>query len=309
MRQNSIAGPSLKDWLGLAVLVIAWGSAYGMTSIALADFDPATLVAVRLWIGAALLGVACLVTGAQLPPLSNAKAWGALVLIAATGTLFPFTLISTAQQSVPSALAAIYPAAAPLCVAVMAHFLVPGEGLSWRRAIGILIGFGGVAALFLPGLIGEADGAGLQAPLLPQMLLLAGALCYATSTIMVRLLGLSMNPIAMSFGFCACSALMSVPAGLIAGAALPESLSPASGLAALGLGLLSTGIGALVYVQCIQRVGPVFMSNVGNLAPFWSLMVGLTFLNESLPPTAFIGLGLILAGIWFVQHRPSQARA
>jgi drug/metabolite transporter (DMT)-like permease len=270
-----------------------------MTSVALRDFHPALLVSLRLLIGAALLGGLCAATGVRLPAFSDRRSWIALVVIAATGTLFPFSLISTAQQALPSALAAIYVAASPLCVAVLANVLVPGERLTWRRALGVMFGFVGVAALFVPGLLGS-DLSGVL-PVVPQLMVLAAAISYATSGILVRLSGLSIAPLALSFGFCTCAAVMSVPLALATGATWPSVISVPSSFAVLGLGVFSTGVGAWVYVLSIRNVGAVMTSNVGNLAPFWSLLVGTAFLSERLPATAFVALLMILAGIGLVQ--------
>ena len=46
----------LTHWLLLFALVAMWGSAFMMTGVAVRGFTPATLVAIRLVIAAALLG-------------------------------------------------------------------------------------------------------------------------------------------------------------------------------------------------------------------------------------------------------------
>ncbi|MFN5271400.1 MAG: EamA family transporter, partial [Hyphomonadaceae bacterium] len=74
----------------------------------------------------------------------------------------------------------------------------------------------------------------------------------------------------------------------------------------LGLGVLSTGVANLVYVLTIRRVGPVFMSNVGNLAPFWSILVGALAFGEALPATTFAALAILLFGVWLVQRQGAR---
>jgi drug/metabolite transporter (DMT)-like permease len=76
--------------------------------------------------------------------------------------------------------------------------------------------------------------------------------------------------------------------------------------AILGLGVLSTGVANLVYVLTIRRVGPVFMSNVGNLAPFWSILVGALAFGEALPATTFAALAILLFGVWLVQRQGAR---
>lgn len=296
----SVPRPTPGDFGLLAVLIVLWGSAYGMTFVAVEAVPPAVLVCLRLWVGAMVLGLGVRVIGAPLPRLGDARAWGVLALIGACGTLLPFLLISFAQTRVPSALAAVFIAAAPLAVAVLSHVFVPGERLNWRRAAGLVVGFAGVCLLFAPALIEGGVGA---ASLSDQGLLLLAAVLYGATSVIVRLTGPAMHPVVMAFGYVGFAALMSVPPAVLAWPAggLPvEALHVA---AILGLGIGSTGVANFVYVQAIRRVGPVFMSNVGNLAPFWSLLIGAVFLNEALPSTLYAALAVILLGVWLVQRR------
>ena len=295
--------PNLVDWLLLIALVIVWGSAYAMTQIGVEVLPPALLVSARLIIGALVLGIAALVMRARLPPLSAHKTWGALALIGATGTLLPFLLISTAQQTVPSALAAIYIAAAPLTVAILCHFLVPSEKLNAMRALGVAIGFGGVCLLFAPALSDQSAGA---TPLLSQGLLLVAAFLYGSTSVMVRLVNPDLHPVAMSFGFVTLAAIFSIPFSIVAWPTQPIEFETRHVLAVLALGAIATGLANLQYVLTIRRVGPIFMSIVGNLAPFWSILVGALAFGETLPATTFLALIILLVGVWLVQRQGAR---
>lgn len=290
----------MSDYANLALLIILWGSAYGMTHVGVEAVPPAVLVSARLTIGALVLGIGVLVLRAPVPPLRETKTWGVLALIGACGTLLPFLLISIAQKNVPSALAAVYIAAAPLTVAVLCHMFVPGERLNLRRGLGLVVGFGGVCLLFAPALLAQGTGG---ASLPDQTLLVVAAFLYGSTSVIVRLAGPATHPIVMAFGYVGLAALMSLP--LAAASWPPEGLHVEGRhiAAMLGLGIGATGIANLAYVQAIRRVGPVFMSNVGNLAPFWSILIGAVFLGEALPPTLYAALAVILIGVWMVQRR------
>jgi drug/metabolite transporter (DMT)-like permease len=274
-----------------------------MTHIGVEVLPPALLVSARLTIGSIVLGIGAIAFKAKLPPLSDRKTWIALALIGATGTLLPFLLISTAQKTVPSALAAIYIAAAPLIVAILCHFLVAGEKLNAKRAIGIGIGFGGVCLLFAPTLMDHSIGA---ASVTSQALLLIAAFLYGATTVMVRLVNPNLHPIAMSFGFVTLAAIFSIPFSIAAWPPEGVNLDTRHLLAVLGLGAFSTGLANMLYVVSIRSVGPVFMSNVGNLAPFWSICVGAIAFGEALPATTFLALAILLAGVWLVQRQGTK---
>ena len=280
-----------------------WGSAYAMTHIGVEVLPPALLVTARLSIGAFVLGIGMVLFKARLPNLSDTKTWSALALIGATGTLLPFLLISTAQKTVPSALAAIYIAAAPLVVAILCHFLVASEKLNAKRALGIAIGFGGVCLLFAPALMDQGVGG---TSIGSQILLLVAAFLYGATTVLVRLTNPNLHPVAMSFGFVTLAALFSIPFSIAAWPAAGVTLDASHILAVLGLGAFSTGLANLLYVITIRRVGPIFMSNVGNLAPFWSIFVGAMAFGEALPATTFIALAILLLGVWIVQRQGTR---
>jgi uncharacterized membrane protein len=175
-----------------------------------------------------------------------------------------------------------------------------GEKLNAKRAFGIAIGFGGVCLLFAPALLDHGVGA---TSLGSQALLLVAAFLYSTTTIMVRLVNPNLHPVAMSFGFVTLAAVFSIPFSI---ASWPEGgvvLETRHMVAILGLGALCTGLANMLYVLTIRRVGAVFMTNVGNLAPFWSILVGAVAFSEALPATTFIALAIMLVGVWLVQRR------
>jgi drug/metabolite transporter (DMT)-like permease len=274
-----------------------------MTHIGVEVLPPAVLVCARLTIGAIVLNIAMRVFGAKLPTLSDKKTWGVLGLIGVCGTLAPFLLISIAQKTVPSALAAIYIAAAPLAVATLCHFFVPSERLNAKRAFGIAVGFAGVCLLFAPALLDHGIGA---TPIASQALLVVAAFLYGSTTVIVRLSNPNVHPIAMSCGFVTIAAIISLP---MAFATWPEggvNLTPRHIIAVLALGTFSTGLANLLYVVSIRRVGPIFMSNVGNLAPFWSILVGAVAFGEALPTTTFFALAILLLGVWLVQRQGAR---
>lgn len=274
-----------------------------MTHIGVEVLPPALLVSARLTIGTVVLGIGVLSQRASLPALNDIKTWRALAIIGATGTLLPFLLISTAQKTVPSALAAIYIAAAPLAVAILCHFLVPGEKLNAKRAFGVAVGFGGVCLLFAPSLMSTGIGA---TPLISQALLLAAAFLYGSTTVMVRLVNPQLHPVAMSFCFVGLAAAFSIPFSVAAWPTEAILMEPRHVFAVLGLGVLATGLANMLYVITIRRVGPVFMSNVGNLAPFWSIFVGAMAFGEALPATTFVALVVLLLGVWLVQRQGTK---
>lgn len=282
--------PHSGDWISLLALTVLWGSAFMLNEIALASLPPSVLVAGRILIAAALIYGYLRLTGNSLPAFG--RAWSPMLVLALFGNVLPFHLIAWSQLHIDSSLAGILMAVMPLFVLTLAHFLVPGARLTPYRAAGFVVGFAGVVVIIGPdfarGPVGNLAFWGAIAAL-------GAALSYSISTIYARRLGAG-DPVRRSAGMLIVASLMSLPAAAID---LPAITTPGVGAAvALGiLGLLTTGFATLLYFRIVQGPGPTFLSLVNYLVPAWAVLAGALFLDESLSPSIFAGLVLILCGI------------
>src|SRR6187455_321039 len=100
------------DWLVFLALGFMWGSSYLFIKLAVDSFPTFTLITLRLLIGAAFLWVVLRAAGTPLP--RSRRTYGHLLVMATINIAIPFTLITWAEQSVDSALAAIINASVPL---------------------------------------------------------------------------------------------------------------------------------------------------------------------------------------------------
>jgi drug/metabolite transporter (DMT)-like permease len=80
--------------------------------------------------------------------------------LALAGNCVPFWLISFGLQRIDSGLAGILMGIMPLTTMVLAHFFVPGERLNTTKAIGFMVGFGGLVMLIGPAALAELRGEG-----------------------------------------------------------------------------------------------------------------------------------------------------
>ena len=80
-----MARHGLEDWLLLLALVVLWGSAFGLTDLALAGFSPLQVVTGRLWIGALVLLVTMGPPRRWLP--RDARSWRFLVAMSVFGNV------------------------------------------------------------------------------------------------------------------------------------------------------------------------------------------------------------------------------
>lgn len=282
--------PGIGDWLWLLVLTALWGTAFMFTEIALRAFPPTVLVFGRIAIAAVVVTGFLLATGSRLPRAG--REWLALLIMALTGNVLPFHLISWGQLSVPSSLAGVLMATMPLFVLTLSHFFIPGSRLTGYRVLGFLAGFAGVFVVIGPDALGGLQG---NASLFGALAVLAGAVSYAVSAVYARLRGAS-DPITLSAGMLIAGSLASLPTAA-AGAARILSPGPTEIAALVVLGLFSTGYATVIYFRLVKGPGPNFLSFVNYLVPVWAILAGAVVLDEIVTLNVYAGLALILAGI------------
>jgi drug/metabolite transporter (DMT)-like permease len=292
-----------RDWGLLAALVALWGSNFMFVKIGVATVPPATLVASRLVIGAVILVAVVRAMGHTFPPLG--RAWIPYVVLAVVGNSLPFWLITTGQQSLDSALAGILMAIMPLTTLVLAHFFVAGERMTRNRLAGFLLGFAGIIVLMGPAALSGLGGSSVA--ILAQLCVLAGALCYATQSVLVRLM-LRGNVMVASAAIIAIAALISLPIALVVDQPWNLAPSEASIYTVIWIGIGPTALATIVYLKLIGSAGPTFMSLTNYCIPVVALLLGVWLLGEVPGANAYTGLLMILTGIAISQLRRAQNR-
>lgn len=281
---------TLVDWLSLLALSLLWGSSFAINEVALRSFSPAMLVAGRIFISAIVLYLFMRASGVRLP--RSVQGWVPMLVMAVFGNLLPFQLVAWAQLHIDSSLAGVLMAVMPLFVLTLAHFFLPHSQLTASRVAGFLLGFLGVVFVIGPATFATLDG---NMVLAGALAVLAAAFSYSVNSVYARRLGAT-DPAQMSAGMLLMTSLLCLPQAALG---LPTLGVPSvSAVAALlALGLLSTGLATIIYFRVVQGPGPTFLSMVSYLVPACAVVVGALFLDESLAPSAYFGLVLILGGI------------
>jgi drug/metabolite transporter (DMT)-like permease len=297
-----VAARTLKDWGLLAALVALWGSNFMFIKLGVATVPPATLVASRLAIGAVILVAVVRAMGHTFPPLG--RAWTQYVVLAIVGNCLPFWFITWGQKSIDSALAGILMAIMPLATLLLAHFFVDGERMTRNRIGGFLLGFAGIVVLMGPVALSGLGGSPVE--VLAQLAVLAGALCYATQSVLVRLM-LKGHVMVASAAIIVIAALISLPVALVVDQ--PWNLSPSreSLYTVIWIGIGPTAIATLVFLKLIGSAGPTFMSMANYCIPVVALFLGVALLGEEPGANGYTGLLLILSGIALSQLRRNPA--
>src|SRR5919199_6502716 len=161
----------------LLLLSAIWGSSYMFIKVGVRDFEPGTLVDIRLALAAAVL-VAYIALRGRLRRLRAALAPGAVV--GTVGMALPFVLISWGETHIDSGIAGVANASVPIFVALLALRYAPGERVRGVRLFGLAVGIAGVAVVS-----GVHPRGGAWA-VVGTLAVVLSSLCYAVSSLYVQ---------------------------------------------------------------------------------------------------------------------------
>jgi drug/metabolite transporter (DMT)-like permease len=286
------------DWLILGTLALIWGGAFFFIGVAVRHVPPLTYVWLRLTIAAVAMWLFLTYKGEKLGlPRS---AWGSILLLALLNNALPFTLFGWGQTHIASGLASILNATTPIWGVVVAHFWTHDERMSPRKIAGVLLGFGGVATMIGPSLLSS-----LGTNALAQLACVTASLSYALAAVWARRFrrqGLS--PMSVTTGQLTAGAVMMLPLSLLVDRPWTQAFPPLSAIGAItGLALLCTAFGYVLYFRLIATSGATNALLVTLLVPPVAILLGGLFLNETLAPQDFLGLGLIALGLAAIDGR------
>jgi drug/metabolite transporter (DMT)-like permease len=286
--------------LGLMLLLSAiWGASFMLIKIAVGDLGPMTLAGLRVLTGSVVLALIIRAKGQRFP--RGWRLWGRFAVMGATGILVPFAAISWGTQYIASGLSAILNASMPLFTFITA-MLWGNEKATWKRGLGVLIGFGGILILTWPNLQ-----SGLQTSLLGELAVVLAALSYAVAIVYAKRVLSDQPPLLASLGQVSTGFILFVPL-----MALEQPWTHTPLLVSIGavmiLGVFGTAIAYLIYYRLLASVGATTTSIVTYIVPVFGIFWGWAILGERLSWNAFVALAMILSGLLLVNRLPIRRR-
>ena len=207
----------------------------------------------------------------------------------------PFTLLTFGLRQVPSAFAGVAMGALPILLVPLVWLFSPDEGIGPRRIIGVALGFVGLALLIGP------DETTSEGSFWGKLAVMGAVLSYAVGSVITRRAP-KMPPVAFAGASLVIGAVIVLPIALMA-EGVPQDWPLRETATLVYLGLLPTGIAAVIRVRIITTAGSLFMSFVNYMVPIWSVIFGVVLLSEDLPSQLYLALAIILAGIAIAQWR------
>ena len=286
------------DWLLLLVLAVIWGAAFFFIGVAVRHVPPLTYVWLRLTIGSAALWSYMVLK--REPLALPRQVWGSILLLAILNNALPFALFGWSQTHIASGLASILNATTPIWGVLVAHFLTHDERMSPRKVAGVLLGFGGVAAMIGPSLLSNIGSSGLA-----ELACVAASLSYALAAVWARRFRkMGLPPMAVTTGQLTAGAAIMLPIAFVLDRPWTHAMPGLGPIAAISaLALVCTAFAYVLYFRLIDRAGATNALLVTLLVPPTAILLGALFLSEALAPQDFLGLFLIALGLAAIDGR------
>ncbi|WP_435177920.1 DMT family transporter [Halorussus sp. AFM4] len=297
-----------RDLSAFLVMALLFGGAFPAIEVGLRYLPPLALAAVRYAVSAAILLTYAGATTDYWRPRTRADRTavlaGGVFFIGGSGLTF------VGQQYTTAGVAAVVFSAIPILTVLVAHVLLPGERVSRRGVVGLLLGFVGVAIVVRPesGAVAPGPGLGGGAGPLGELLVFAAALSVTVGTVLVRRSGPSMPTVALTGWAMALGAGMQVGLSAAVGESVESvRLAPAAVLAVGYLAVLASGVGFVVYFDLLSRFGPLEVNLVSYLVPVVSVVVGWGLLDEPVSASTLVGFGVVAAGFLLLKEKELAA--
>ena len=189
--------------------------------------------------------------------------------------------------------------AMPVWLAIAAHFLLPGEGMSTRKAIGLGCAFAGVVVAVL----GRSEGT--EGSLIGDLCAVAGSMAWAGIALMAR--GSALKDVRaemQSFYQVTFSIPLLVVASFFFGPFIRE-LEPVHIYGLLFQIIVIVSAGYMFWLWLLTIYPASGVASFSFLTPIFGVFLGWQLLGEEVGLEIWVALVLVALGLWLI-NRPSR---
>lgn len=283
-----------RAYTALVLLGVMWGSNFIFMKWATALITPSQTVFLRVLFGFIPLALIAwrhkVITREQLAYLPH------FMVMSVLATSFYYYGFIAGTALLPSSIAGLLSGSIPIFTFLGAALFLPEERPTKQMALGVALGFAGIALSARPWQ------GGMNISFMGVLWMLAGSLSVGASFVYARrfLSHLKLSPLALAtwqIGI----AVMTL-AALIDFEGITHIATDAQALwgTVLGLGVLGTGAAFLIYYFIIETLGSVRAAGATYIAPIVAVVIG-AIIGEAITYLEIVALLLILGGVLLIQ--------
>lgn len=287
-------------FLILIFLAIIWGSSFILMKRGLEQFTPPQVASIRLTVAFLCLLPFVFRDVKKIPKVK----WKFIAVSGIFGNGIPAYLFTAAQTVVSSALAGILNSITPLFTMILGYFFFHSK-FSPIRIAGVIIGLAGTVYL-----IRMNSGGTFSADVPHVLFIVLATLFYATSVNVIRHRLSDVKSIHIA-GFALCFAGPPAAVYLFTTDFVERISSGSPALMSFMyiclLAVFGTAISIVIFNYLIKISGALFAASCTYLIPVVAIFWGYAD-NESLGISLFIGMAMILAGVYLIGRNSSVTK-
>lgn len=188
----------------------------------------------------------------------------------------------------------------PFFVLFLSHWFIPGEGITWKKTVGIGLGFTGVAFMLT-----DAHGYSLSLQI-GDLIILAAVTVWSCNVVYTKRIIADFSP----FHLVLYPMIFSIPVFLLAGflwdARMVFDLSPTVVGAYIYQSLISAAFGFVAWNTMLQRYGASSLHAFVFIMPIAGVVSSGLLLDEPMTPNLIVALIFIAAGVLMVHLSPKK---
>jgi len=286
--------------VAMGLVYVIWGSTYLAIRVSVDTIPPLLSTGTRFVISGPLL-LAALALAGRLRPIPSRRELAGAALVGLWLLAGGVGVVTLAETEVPSNLAAVLASTASIWVVM--YRLAAGERLRPVAAVGILVGFAGVAILLLWGRSGASAGIGWLA------LCVLGSVFWSSGSFYGRRLAAPRDPFVASAVQMLAAGVFMTALSVATGEAFDADPGAISLQSAAALAYLVV-IGLIAFTAYVWLLGQLPISTIVThqyVNPVVAVALGWLLLSEPVGAPMLLGAALVVAAVIAIVRAETRA--
>lgn len=276
----------------LVLISSLWGASFIFMKILSPIFGPILVSSLRLLGAALFLFIYMVLSKMKIAFKGNILFFITIGLI---NSAIPFVMYSFASLNIDASLSGTLNSSSPMFGALFGYLLLKNK-LEVKQIVGLVIGFIGVMVVSSASL-----GSGSTGVILSVLACLFAATCYGLAGTLIKKRIIKVDPTSLTFGALLFAGLFLLPFSFFYDITTTIQVNHILYMAFFAI--LCTAVPFIIYFQLIQDVGAVKALMVTYLMPLFTVLWSYIFLAESAGINVYIGLVVILIGVYLISRK------
>jgi drug/metabolite transporter (DMT)-like permease len=284
-------------YFAYGALCLLWGSTWIAVRVLVRDVPPFRAAAIRFVLAAAVLGVAS--AAMRLPFPISTREWRNQVILGITMMALPYGAVFWAEQHINASLTALLFASFPLVVAIWSPILT-GQTVPPRALLSIVVGFGGMAALFFQGVPYSLVGR------LSAITVLVGVVSAAWATVFAKREASTSNPLVSAGIQMAVAGVLTTAVSLTFEHGQKSHWTASSLSMLLLLAVFGSAVAFSLYYWLLRDIAAYQLGTIDLVVPLVATSEGKLLLGEYVPPLMIVAMAVVLSAVLMVIRSESR---